>query len=352
MIMTTHPVFHSEDFTRQSVARTQAADVTFIACVESGPLETQTVLMAESLRRWGGRFAECPVLAITPRKGAPLRPDTREAFDRLGVAWISFDYQHEADWYGPMNKPVALAHGEELATTGTVVWMDSDTLVVGEPEQLELGRDADFAAIPSSRRLDVASDGKNEHEPFWRAMLEWHGFDPSSYPFIPAQTGETGPIRMYWQGGVFAYRRSSGLGETHLSRSLSQIRSRIASRHSGAYFSEQTSLALAVHEKRLRHRVLPASHNLMINPLAEGLAPGWGELRQARIVHYFGSLWPDSFDEFVGRFNSVRPDVASWLRSMGPLADGRPLFRRLHSRLVRARRRRDGKAYLRQCQQF
>ena len=34
-------------------------DVTFVCCVEAGPLEAMTVRMIESLRRWGGTFCQC-----------------------------------------------------------------------------------------------------------------------------------------------------------------------------------------------------------------------------------------------------------------------------------------------------
>ena len=40
-------------------------DITFICCVESGFLESQTVLMIESLRRYGGAYKDLPIIAMT-----------------------------------------------------------------------------------------------------------------------------------------------------------------------------------------------------------------------------------------------------------------------------------------------
>src|SRR5205085_1505515 len=62
--------------------------ISFICCVESGPLEDQTVRMVESLRRWGGRLAEAPVVAVTPRFGPPLARTTRRALDRLSARHV------------------------------------------------------------------------------------------------------------------------------------------------------------------------------------------------------------------------------------------------------------------------
>lgn len=41
--------------------------MTVVACVESGVLEPLTIRMVDSLRRFGGRFANTEVVAVTPR---------------------------------------------------------------------------------------------------------------------------------------------------------------------------------------------------------------------------------------------------------------------------------------------
>ncbi|MCB1089890.1 MAG: hypothetical protein KDL87_00060 [Verrucomicrobiae bacterium] len=326
-----------------------AVDATFVLCVESGPLETQTIMAVESLRRWGGRFSGCPVLAITPRNGAPLTRSTMAAFDRLGVAWHRFHAVHDAPWYGPMNKPAALDHAERLAKSETVVWMDSDVIVIAEPGELELAADEEFAALPGSRIYDLATDGVNEHEPFWRATLEWHGVSEAEYPRIPGHPGEDRAVRMYWQGGVFSYRRSRSLGAAHLLMSSRQIRSRIASSACGAYFTEQVGLALAVHAKGLRYRPLPRACNLMVNPVVEDRVDA-AAIEGAKIVHYFGSMWEGSFDRFARLLGQRRPDVAEWVLARGPLRDDRPAFRRFIGRLERHHRKRQGEAYLAGCE--
>ena len=248
-----------------------------------------------------------------------------------------------------MNKPAALSKADQLVETNTVVWLDSDTLVIGEPNELLLDDGFGFAALPSSSQFDIASDGSNSHEAFWRAIIQWHGFDPTEYPFIPARPGESGTIRMYWQGGVYSYRRDSRLGARHFRISREQIESQIASRCSGAYFSEQTSLALAVHEAGLNPRVLPSSHNLMINSLAERLTVSDEEVRDAKIVHYFGSMWADAFPDFVEKFSIARPDVKEWLLTKGALHDSRPLVGRAISKFKRQLRKAASEAYLERC---
>lgn len=326
-------------------------DVTFVVCVESGPLEMQTVLAVESLRRWGGRFADSPVLAITPRKGFPLAGSTREAFERLGVTWYGFASRHDAPWYGPMNKPAALAFAEEKVETGTVVWMDSDVLVVGEPNALDLSGNVQFSAFPGSRLHDLGTDGNDEHDSFWQESLRFHGIEPDAFPLIPGQPSEGGLLKMYWQGGVYAYRRSTALGQAHFRFSCSQLEGRIASRECGAYFTEQVGLALGVYHLGLRWRVLAERCNLAMNPLLEE-QPSSDAIAGAEIIHYFGSLWGDSFSDFVDRLRPVHPEVAEWLEDHGPLQDTRPLFQRVIGRYRRSRSRRAADRYLATCEAY
>ncbi len=337
-----------------SKPKTETPNLTFVACVESGPLERQTIQLAESIRTWGGRFSKCPILAVTPRKGFGLQKKTRAAFDRLQVTHHAFNGVHNAPWYNPMNKPAALTAAESLASTEMITWMDSDTLVIREPNELELQNDEDFTAMPGSYRFDIASTERNEHESFWNMCLKRHGIDPALFPSIPAQPGEQGQIRMYWQGGAFSYRRSLRLGKEHFALSKKQVDLQTASEHSGAYFTEQIGLALAVFRKSMRYRVLPASHNFAINALAETsekqITPE--EIKQAAIIHYFGSLWPGEFASFVKHFERIRPDVAKWLHHYGPLQDDRPVVTRLLSRWKRHSRVKQAAHYLETCETF
>src|SRR5690606_37796289 len=59
----------------------EAPSLTVVTCVEAGTLEPMAVRMVRSLRRWGGRYSNVQVIAVTPRWGPPLRPQTRLAFD-------------------------------------------------------------------------------------------------------------------------------------------------------------------------------------------------------------------------------------------------------------------------------
>src|SRR5215813_5915876 len=57
-------------------------EVGFVACIERGVLETQALLLFESIRRYAGCFSGCPIYALSPRQGHNISNNTRAKLDR------------------------------------------------------------------------------------------------------------------------------------------------------------------------------------------------------------------------------------------------------------------------------
>ena len=108
-------------------------DITFVCCVESGFLESQTLIMIESLRRWGGKYKDLPILAITPRSAPPLSKLTNEKLSHFNVTHLSFDAKNIYSWKAFLNKHYSLAKAEEVCDTEFICWLDSDLLFLKEP---------------------------------------------------------------------------------------------------------------------------------------------------------------------------------------------------------------------------
>jgi hypothetical protein len=242
-----------------------------------------------------------------------------------------------------------LAAAEEISESEYMIWLDSDVFVVREPSEFILEEGIDFTAHPSSCHHDIGSTGStHEHDAYWVQTLKGHGISPTTYPMIPTQPGEEGPMRMYWQAGAFSYRRSTQLGATFLQATDQTMRLNLSSKYSGTYFHEQIGLAVAVHRQDARYRILNASHNFAVNKLRfDEVDPQ--RLENSCIIHYFGSAWPDGFDRLVAVIRQTRPDVADWVAARGPLADQRSFLVRGISRLIRAHRKRRSLSYAEGC---
>ena len=52
------------------------SDPAFLICVERGRLESEALLLVESLRAWGGACAQAPVYAFAPRRDHHPEPAT------------------------------------------------------------------------------------------------------------------------------------------------------------------------------------------------------------------------------------------------------------------------------------
>ena len=135
---------------------TVSSQITFVCCVESGWLEAQTLRMIESLRRWGGQFANAPVFAVTPRFGPPLADKTLQTFNKLNVKYLRCHEKREYSWYPFLNKPCALIAAEKHSTSEHIAWLDSDLLIVVEPNQMSLNEGEDFLACASDKNFGQA----------------------------------------------------------------------------------------------------------------------------------------------------------------------------------------------------
>src|SRR3954470_5332540 len=120
--------------------------ICFVACVESGPLEAQTVRLAESIRRFGGALSGGEILAIPPRSAPPLSRETRRRFAELGVRHERLRSHPKYAWYHYLNTPIALAAAERLTDADVICWTDSDLLFMAEPTELALDPTIDFIA--------------------------------------------------------------------------------------------------------------------------------------------------------------------------------------------------------------
>ncbi len=106
--------------------------------MESGELEPKTIRMVDSLRRFGGRFSDLDVVAVTPRMGAPLESSTRRRLTELDVRLVRIRPQTRYVWHHYMNKAQAVMAVEERVDSEAILWMDSDIIFLREPNELEL----------------------------------------------------------------------------------------------------------------------------------------------------------------------------------------------------------------------
>jgi hypothetical protein len=323
--------------------------VTFVCCIESGGLEEMTLLLAESLRQWGGAFATCRVLAVTPRFGPPLARATRRGLERLGVEYLRLTDRNSHSWFGFLNKPAALVVAEELARTPLVAWLDGDILVLREPTDLALDDSLDFAACAFDK--NIGSAGPDDPlDVYWHKVADVFGLAIDSLPWVVTEQ-EQERIRLYWNSGVFVWRRGAGFAQRYLADCEKLLASKVASTTAGIFFTDQVSLGLTMLRMGLRWRALSYEYNYAVGSKMGHLFDP-AKLRATRLLHHHDVFWPHYWHQILPRLKEQRPDVHDWVEQHGPLRNPAAWPSRTLGRALRFVRDRKVIAYEATCQRF
>jgi hypothetical protein len=329
---------------------TNTSDITFVCCVESGGLECQTIRMIESLRRNGGKFSSAPVIAVTPRFGPPLSKITIKAFDDLKVTYIRPKTKTNYAWFKFLNKPLAVFEAQKYITSESVAWLDSDLLFLDEPEQLALLPSEDFLGFPVEAKEMGTTGLGDPYEALWQEFCRILGIDIETLPWIiTAETKQR--VRLYFNGGIFVYRRSTNFARNYLDICLKLLDSRIGSKAEGYNMGidEMSAIGFAVIKMELEWRSLPYSYDYVMLSITHNEWYKEELLKEARIVHYHDSMWPPFWPVFLECLHNTHPEVENWLASLGPMSNQAPLQWRLVSKLLKILRLRAENSYNQNC---
>lgn len=185
-------------------------DLLFSLMPAYGSDENETLLMVRSLRRFGGRQKDTPVMVMTPRP-APLSTGACHALEALDAEIIPFDVPREALDF-PFGAKVFAAAAAEARAEGrcqTLAWMDSDTLFAGDPTSLALKPGCALACRPVMLK-NISSLAGEPVNPFWQALFAACATPLESLP--PCATLVDGvPIRPQYNAGLLALRPERGL---------------------------------------------------------------------------------------------------------------------------------------------
>ncbi len=324
-----------------------ASDTTVYTCIESGRLEPEVVLMVRTLRAFGGRFAQCPVLAIQPRPGPSIARSTLRELDEMQVTYVKRPLRHRFDWLGFANKPWAAVIADEMARTRHIAWLDGDVLVVREPRALDAAQHDAHEVLACVEELGPVSSGPGDRfEPFWQTLAAAAGL-ADGVPFVTA--GPSGKrIRLQFNSGVFRFHRDSGFAQHYLELFEKLYALCVMPQDDPTMFlHEQIIFSIAAASWRGGVAALDPHYNFHTEPMYEALYPP-SHYGRAVLLHWHGSLRMEDFrDTFVQRLQSSLPAVASIVQRSLPLDAPRTLLPRLRRALLHRFRQRQQAAFVR-----
>jgi hypothetical protein len=193
---------------------------------------------------------------------------------------------------------------------------------MGEPAELLLDDELDFIAGSTDNGVVGTMGPGSEYEDDWRRLCELLDIDLQSLPWVVTHL-EQERIRLYFQAGVFAYRRGMGFSRFYLEMCTEALDRHFGFANSGENYIDQVCLGLAVHERGLRWRQLAPTHNF---PMASFLphADRPDELARARVLHYHDSMEPHFWATCLERLAPAHPEVHEWLSARGSLGNAAP----------------------------
>ena len=306
--------------------------VRFVCCVEAGRLEGEALLLCESLRRFGGRLADAPVAAYSPRAGEPVADRTRAELERLEVDLVGEELNTEHVANPIANKLYAGADAERRFAEETVVVLDSDAVFLGEPELLELGQGVEAAASAVGKVSEGTTGPDHDNEGYWQELYRLAGV--SDPPWIETALRGT-RIRGFWNSGLVAARREAGiLGE------WLELFGRLAADRrlppSGKIDNlDQIALALVLSRRPDSVKTLPWPYNYRITRRGRYRGgAGRAQLDELVHVHYMRSFYVEGFLERIEPALELDSERAGWLADRLPLEprvvleEGEPLTSR------------------------
>ena len=316
---------------------TEKPDVGFVACIEGGVLEAQTLLLLNSIRRYAGRFAGCSLYALSPRAGHSISQGTRRKLDELGVTHVDRVLNTECPEYGSANRVAAAAHIEETFSHELLVILDSDTLFLREPSEIELASGIDVAVRPVDIKGMSTSGLSDSFDHYWQELCRCSGVN---YDEIPWRTSfvDQHRIKANYNGGLVVVRAGLGVLRRWADFFFGSIREGLrpfanaGSFRTGAgwiepaagnlWGSNQAALSLAIWSLTRRVRELPPTYNYPLHQhdqidaaLARTVFP------RVVHVHYHWLFAADSLaaNPLWREEGPLSASQKEWLRSATPL---------------------------------
>lgn len=183
--------------------------ITFASLAIAPDWEKEAVLLIESLREFGGKYANSPA-AIFRLKQKPLANKTLKKLEALGADTIQFEMDPAS-----LNFPLAVVvHGAAAAerhlqgSSDMLVWLLPDTIILNQPTSFVLSSDHKLGYRPVHHQ-NIGSSYNHPVDSFWQQVYQ-HCSVPQEHIFH-METCYHEPVRPYFNAGILVSRPEDGL---------------------------------------------------------------------------------------------------------------------------------------------
>jgi hypothetical protein len=184
--------------------------LTFCSVIFPGQqAEMNSLLLAESIRAFGGELSNNPLRLFMPDYGVQLTHAAQKHLARLDVHLMPFKIDRERLEFFFMGQVVGLAQIEKTCAGKTLAWLDANTILLREPKEFTLPVGKSFGYRPVHHLL-VGSRFDQTLDPFWAQIYQLCQVPPEHvFPMRPVV--EDIQMRPYFNAGILIVRPERGL---------------------------------------------------------------------------------------------------------------------------------------------
>ncbi len=286
--------------------------IAFLICTEPGRLEKQSLLLAESIRKFCGDLKDTPIYSFHPRAGEPIHSKTISSFESLGVIHQQIILNTDYSAYPYANKPLVCAYAEENIDADILVFLDSDKCFFNEPKEFLLPPNYDIGLRPEYGKSIGSTGQRDIYEDYWLKLYEV--FNVKREVFVHTAISNT-KIRGYWKSGMVVAKRSAGIF-TAWKNNFEQLMKLDITPSYAAYFVDQIILSITVCSMATNLFTLPSSYSYPL-PLHNRLSKTQKIKKIDNIVsiHYFNLFFYNNWQKKLNKLKNLdkNSDKYKWL---------------------------------------
>ena len=139
----------------------------FVLLISSVDEERQAKILIDGIRQFGGKYNSCPVYVFL---GDTLKTKGN-LLDERDIFLFPLEKDESLPPFLFSYKIQAMAQAEKLVTgkTGTLVWLDPVSLIINQPDELELKPVKEAAIRPVFLKNNVGLSPDSPVDKFWGA---------------------------------------------------------------------------------------------------------------------------------------------------------------------------------------
>jgi hypothetical protein len=185
--------------------------IIFAAFAEDEEQLYHTLVLAESIRTFAGRYKDAPIWIYVPERLIEMENRMHQKFDSLDVDIKTSQVPDAALVFYFSRKVFASAKAEAEADGNAEIlaWLDEDTIILKEPKEFILRKDIHLGYRPVMHK-NIGLLYSEPLDAFWsRAYSKLSVREESVFPMVTAADQDT--IRPYFNAGCLIVRPERGL---------------------------------------------------------------------------------------------------------------------------------------------